>query len=258
MKSLSLKLSVAAVALAGIAASSNAAFAGDIGDMFSATVTVVSDYRFRGVTQNDRDVTPQAGVTWTDDGFYLGTWSAKTNWDAGAKNSPSYEVDFFGGKHFDLGGTDLNVEAYYYSYPDYNKDAFGTKNASFYETLVQVTHAFGPLTLTATAANSPQWSLGGGTGWYGSGAASYAVTDWFSLVGTVGYQWVNGPARSKSLDYVHWDMGGVATWKNFTLDMRYVDTNISKADCGSFWMATPHACSAGFVANLTYNITKLF
>jgi uncharacterized protein (TIGR02001 family) len=254
MKSLSLKLSVAAVALAGIAASSNVAFAGDIGDMFSATVSVVSDYRFRGVTQNDKDVTPEAGITWTDEGFYLGTWSAKTNWDAGAKNSPSYEVDFFGGKHFDLGGTDLNVEAYYYSYPDYNKDAFGTKRASFYETLVQLTHTFGPLTVTATGANSPQWSLGGGVSWYGSGGVSYAVTDWMSLVGTVGYQYVKKAPDS----YAHWDLGTVLTWKNFSLDMRYVDTNISKADCAGFWMATPHACNAGFVANLTYNITKLF
>ena len=100
-----------------------------------------SDYRFRGISQNGKEVTPEASLNLVGpDGFYVGTWAAKTNWGG---NNPSFEADFFGGKHFDLGGTDLNVEAYYYSYPDFR--AAGS-SASFYETIVQLTHAFGPLT----------------------------------------------------------------------------------------------------------------
>ena len=70
-----------------------------------------SDYRFRGISQNSKEITPEAALTLTGpDGFYVSAWSAKTNWGG---NNPSYELDLYGGKHFDLGGTDLNVVAYY-------------------------------------------------------------------------------------------------------------------------------------------------
>lgn len=250
MKSVSLKMGAAIVALAGIAASS-AAFADDASSYgtVSASVAVASDYRFRGISQNSKEATPEASVNWAGNyGLYGGVWAAKTNWGG---NNPSYETDFFFGKHTDLYGTDLNVEAYYYGYPDAQ---FGSNNASFYETIVQLSHAFGPLTVTVTGANSPDWSLKMGTGWYGGGTVAYTVTDWLSLSANVGHQWVEKIPN----DYTHWDIGATATWKNFALDLRYVDTNISKADCSTSWMNTKGACGAGVTAMLTYNIAKLF
>jgi uncharacterized protein (TIGR02001 family) len=227
--------------LAGTVAT--AADAQDWGGL-TATVAVTSDYRFRGITQNSKEITPSAGLTWNlPEGFYVSGWTSKTNWGG---NNPSFEVDLYGGKHFDLGGTDLNVMAYYYAYPDFR----GPVTASYYETIVQLTHAFGPLTITATGANSPEWSLGGSTAWYASGLASYAVTDWLSLSGTVGHQWVDlAPS-----DYTHYDIGATATYKSFALDLRYVGNDIGTAACAGYWMATPKACQDGFVATLTYTI----
>ncbi|MGB8601232.1 MAG: TorF family putative porin [Rhizomicrobium sp.] len=249
MKSVSLKLGVAAVALAGIAASS-AAFADEDNSLgtFSASVAVASDYRFRGISQNNKEATPEFGLNWAGNhGFYGGAWTAKTNWGG---NDPSYEADFFVGKHTDLDGTDLNIEAYYYSYPDAN---YAT-TASFYETIVQLSHAFGPLTLTATGANSPEWSFKGGVGWYGGATAAYTLTDWLTISGNVGHQWVDKAPN----DYTHADIGLTAVWKSFSLDLRYLGTDIKKEDCTSFWMATKNACSGGFTATVTYNIAKLF
>lgn len=255
MKSVSLKMGVAVVALAGIAATS-AAFAEDdssIGSQLSASVAVASDYRFRGITQNNKEATPELGINWTGpQGFYAGTWFAKTNWGG---NNPSFETDLFLGKHTDLGGTDLNTEIYYYSYPDYNKDKAGTKAASFVEGIVQLSHAFGPVTVTGTGAFSPHWTAYGGTSAYGEGTISYAVVDWLSISGNVGYQWADKvPVKN---DYVHMDIGATATWKAFSLDLRYMGTNLSKAECYN-WMVTKNACSGGFSALLTYNIAKLF
>ncbi len=214
----------------------------------SGVATMQSDYRFRGISQNSKQFTPEASLTLTGpDGFYVSAWSAKTNWGG---NNPSYELDLYGGKHFDLGGTDLNVVAYYYSYPDFK--TLGSA-ASYYETQVQLTHAFGPLTVMIQGVNSPQFTLGTGTGWYASGTATYAVTDWLSLSGTVGHQWV---ATAPS-DYTHFDFGGTATWHSWSLDARYVSTDIGNAACTAFWMATPNACSGGFVATLNYNIADL-
>ena len=215
----------------------------------SGAVTGQSDYRFRGISQNSREFAPQGTVNLTaPDGFYAGAWSSKVNWGG---NNPSYELDLYGGKHFDLDGTDLNVEAYYYSYPDFR--AGGGPAASYYETIVQLTHAFGPLTVTLTGANSPEFTLGSGTGWYASGLASFALTDWLTISGTVGHQWVDAAPA----DYTHFDIGATATWHSWSLDARYAGTDIGNAACSGFWMATPNACSGGFVATLTYTVSDL-
>ena len=237
MKSISLKLSLAAAALAGIAASS-VAFAEDsaLGTL-SGSVAVASDYRFRGITQNNKEVTPEVGINWAGaEGFYAGTWFGKTNW---GNNNPSFETDLFFGKHTDVAGTDLNTEIYYYSYPDYNKDVGGTpKAASFAEGIVQLTHAFGPLTITGTGAFSPQWSGVGGSAAYGEGTVSYAVADWLAVSSNVGF-------------------GATATWKALSLDVRYIATDMNRTECAN-WMVTSKACAGGFTALLTYNIAKLF
>lgn len=251
MKSFGLKVSFAAVALAAAAAPAVAADeATDFGKV-SAYVAVESDYRYRGISQNDRQFTPEGSVNWTGPyGFYAGTWLAKVNWGA---NNPSFESDFYAGKHFDLGGTDLNVEAYYYSYPDYNPA--GGPKASYFEMQGYLSHTFDKLTLTATGAYSPEWSLSGGDGWYGAATAAYAINDWLSVSGTVGHQWV----KQAPTDYTHYDFGATATFKSWSLDLRYVGNDIGKANCTAYWMGgTSNACGDTVKLNVTYNIADLF
>lgn len=252
MKSTGLKLTCAMAALAALG---TAAYADDAAaapatpdwGKISAYVAVQSDYRYRGISQNNSDFTPEGSVNWSGPmGFYAGTWIAKVDWGG---NNPSYELDIYGGKHFDLDGTDLNVEAYYYSYPD---AAFGGTKASYFETIGQLSHAFDKLTLTATGAYSPEWSLSGGTGWYAAGTAAYALTDWLSVSGTLGHQWVElAPS-----DYTHWDIGMTATWKSWVLDVRYVGNDIKSSDA-SFWMALPKATDDTVMATITFNIADV-
>src|SRR4249919_2632937 len=99
-----------------------ACFAGLLGTAradsdFSGYVTAVSEYRFRGISNSDRHPTLQGAVNWqNEDGFYAGAWASGVDFnDVG---STAIELDLYAGKHIDLGGTDLNLEAYYYAYPD--------------------------------------------------------------------------------------------------------------------------------------------
>ena len=82
---------------------------------------------------------------------------------------------------------------------------------------------------------------------------AYVVTDWLSFGGNLGHRWVDAAPS----DYTHYDIGAAVTWKSWTLDARYVGTDISKAQCAAFWMSTPHACEGGVVATLTCNIANL-
>jgi hypothetical protein len=59
------------------------------------------------------------------------------------------------------------------------------------------------------------WSLGTSDAFYGIPGTAFAVG--------IPYK-----------DYTTWNAGFGWTWKVFTVDLRYVDTNLSKADCNAF------------------------
>jgi uncharacterized protein (TIGR02001 family) len=231
----------------------------------TGAVALQSDYRFRGISQNNSNVAPQGTLNLTGpDGFYVGTWLSKTDWKLNnANNNPSFEMDIYGGKHFDIGFADLNVEAYYYAYPDASQPA-GSKKASYLEGITQLSHTFGPLTLTGTYAYSPVFSLGGGAGNYVEGTASYTIFDWLSVSSNVGHQYVQNAKKLLAAnrtpgrgDYTHADVGATGTWHNFALDLRYVGNDLSDTTCAVVYMPTKNACRDTFVATLTYNVNLL-
>lgn len=224
----------------------------------SAAIAVQSDYRFRGISQNDREFAPQATLNLTGpEGFYIGVWGSKTNWNLNVAGSPSYETDIYFGKNTDLFGlANWNAQVYFYGYPDARTTGinFATPNASFVELINTLSRSWGPLTTNLTWAYTPNFSLGGGTGNYLNGQAIVPVNDWLAFSAAYGHQWVQAAKYSGSRDYSHWDIGATATWNSLSLDIRYVDTDLSQAQCGAFWMATPKACGSNVMATLTYNI----
>ncbi len=253
------KIALASISLMGLYTAAPAAYAQDAASApapdwaLAGSLAVQSDYRFRGISQSDRNPVPQGSLNLTGpDGFYIGTWMSQINWQLDSKNeNPGVEWDIYGGKHFDLDGTDLNVEAYEYAYPDAN--TFGGAAASYFEGIFTVSHTFGPVALDAVYAVSPQFTLGSGTGNYIEGQSVITLNDWLTVSANVGHQWV----QTAPSDYTHGDVGATATWKQFSLDARYVSTSINKRDCANFWMGTRNACSGGFVATLTYNVALL-
>ena len=94
-------------------ASSVAATAADI----AGNVTMASDYRFRGISQLDANISPaiQGGFDFSfEPGFYVGTWASNVNLGTGA----SVELDWYGGYASSLNESiDYDVGVLYYSYP---------------------------------------------------------------------------------------------------------------------------------------------
>ncbi len=100
-------------------------------------------------------------------------------------------------------------------------------------------------------------------GWF----VSADVGHWF--LGTSDAFYGNIPYKS----YTNWDVGVAFTWKQFTLDLRYFDTDLSKGDCnaftsdhtaalnGSFTAINPTGagsnwCGATFIAKLSVDLTS--
>lgn len=90
---------------------------------FTGNVSLVSDYRFRGISQTMRRPAIQGGFDYShESGWYLGTWASNVDGTTHFYNNTSMEWDWYGGykgKLFPCAFPDFgyNVGAIYYYYP---------------------------------------------------------------------------------------------------------------------------------------------
>jgi len=75
------------------------------------------------------------------------------------------------------------------------------------------------------------------TTWFQNGLGAYVSADlgWWQLGTSDAFYAVPAfPAGVPYTSYLNWDAGLGLTWKVFTLDLRYYDTNLTKAQCNVF------------------------
>ncbi len=218
----------------------------------SGSVGVVSDYRFRGVSQSDEEIAVQGGITIAhDSGFYVGTWGSNlAGW--GTFGGANLELDLIGGFKTKLGeGTTLDVGLTWYMYPG------GADLTDFAEPYAKISGTVGPASLTAGVAYAPrQKALGK---WFNNGAAAAAGTVnnpgakddnlylWgdaaVALTGTpltlkahAGHSWgqdglaPNATAVTPTGSYWDYSVGADLTYKNLTFNVSYIGTDISNRD----------------------------
>ncbi len=155
-----IRLAAAAAAIA-IATAATPAFAQEEAESsitVSGNTALVSDYRFRGVSQSDRNMAIQGGITIAhDSGAYVGTWASNlSGW--GTFGGANMELDLIAGYKATVGDATIDVGATWYMYPK------GFDNTDFIETYLKVSGTAGPVALTAGVAFAPkQEALGS---WY--------------------------------------------------------------------------------------------
>ena len=234
---------LAALSLAGLAAPASAA---DLGNGLSVTggATLVSDYRFRGISQSDKRFAVHGtfSIAHTS-GFYATVWGSSI--DDYVYNGADQEVDLSAGYRKTFGNTTVDGGVLYYYYP-----GSGGINSDFFEPYISVAQAFGPVTAKVTANYAPKQSalsIGAGRegNLYLAGDLSAAIPKTpVSLTAHLGHSF--GPSYlTIGKGYADWGFGGTVTVKNITAGLSYVDTN------GTF--ITPsgrNAAKAGLVASL--------
>jgi uncharacterized protein (TIGR02001 family) len=215
----------------------------------TGSASIASDYRFRGVSQSDREMAVQGGITIAhESGFYVGTWASNlAGW--GTFGGANMELDLIGGYKAKLAdNATLDVGLTWYMYPG------GANKTDFAELYAKLTGNAGPATLTTGVAYAPKQQAIGK--WYNTGtdAANGVYNNpsakddnlylWgdgaLGIVGTpftakahVGHSWgqnglgPNATAVSPTGRYWDWSLGADATYKNLTFNVSYVDTDIS-------------------------------
>ena len=175
------------------------------------------------------------------------------------------------------------------------------KNASFYEVYAKATYTMGDWAFGPTFYYTPNYAnLGadgeylsaivkftapasmalwnGQIGWYASGEFGHqwlGTSDAFYGVTRTGFAPIAGPFINgiPEPDYNTWNVGVGFTWKVFTLDLRYSDTDLSKTECSAFTSdpgaklgtaapgtinplgTTSRWCGATFTAKLSADLT---
>lgn len=237
-----LKIMVA-VGLAGLAVPASAA---DLGSGFSVSggATLVSDYRFRGISQTDKRFAVQGTFSIAHkSGFYGTVWGSSI--DDYVYNGADQEIDLIAGYRKTFGNTTVDGGVLYYYYP-----GSGGINSDFFEPYLSVAQAFGPVTAKVTANYAPKQSalsigLGPEDNLYLAGDLSAAIPKTpVSLTAHLGHSF--GPSYlTIGKEYTDWGFGGSVTVKNFTAGLSYVDTS------GHFYTPSGRdAAKAGVVASV--------
>jgi len=244
----SIRALVAATFLAGCGILATPAMAQDPTDppgevTVSGSVALVSDYRFRGVSQTDEDMAIQGGVTVSHEaGPYAGAWASNlAGW--GTFGGANMELDLYAGYAVPLGAATLDVGVTWYMYPG------GADDTDFAEPYAKLSSTLGPVQGLVGVAYAPkQQALGNYSATPQSNGQKednlYIWTDINSGVpntpltmkGHLGYSngnpglGPNGTSIAPTGEYFDWLLGADIAAGPLTLGVAYVDTNISRSE----------------------------
>ncbi|PTD97830.1 TorF family putative porin [Pseudothauera lacus] len=218
---------ILAALLAAPMLGSGAALAEDI--PFSANVSIVSDYAFRGVSQTDQRPAIQGGFDYAhDSGLYVGVWASNVSWlsDLDARGS-SLETNLYAGYAAEIGPIGLDVGLLQYYYPgDFDsawKAANGMKSPNTLEGYVGVSWAFLSFKYSHSFTNLFGTADSKGSDYYDL-SLSYEVMDGLTLDAHYGYSDIHNADN-----YEDWKLGATYSYGGFDFGLHYVDTDIKNS-----------------------------
>jgi uncharacterized protein (TIGR02001 family) len=245
---------------------------------------IATDYNFRGITQSAHR--PAVGTYFEPRYNFSDTLQGYVGIGGESIDFPNHaaaEIDFYGGIRPTFGKLALDFGAWYYYYPGgicFNPAIAGCQGALPNFNVVKADLSFWEIYGKATYTVDDQFSFGGSIyyspsvlnsgadGEYLAGTAKYVMPssmfpkDWGIYFSADVGHWFLG--RSDSFyalpvaglttgipykSYTTWDLGMAITYKVFTLDLRYYDSDLNKGDCNAF--TSDHTASG--VASTTIN-----
>lgn len=196
--SLTKSLILAGLALSGAAFAQTAAPAAPAPDYtLSYNAGVVTDYRYRGLTQSRHQAAVQGGIDFAhSSGFYLGTWASSIKWVKDGGGDAPVEIDFYGGYKGTAGVISYDVGALRYQYPGHDLPAspnttelYGAVTYSMFT--LKYSHAISDLFGFDDSKNSYYLDL----------SAAFDLGNGWSLTPHIGYQKVKNYSDNSYTDY---------------------------------------------------------
>ena len=179
----------------------------------TGSVTVTSDYIFRGTSQTNQEPALQGGLEYAaESGLYIGTWGSNVSWlsdlsSPAAPISSSLELDVYGGYRGKFNDTvSYDVGALYYWYPGDFPSGFNS--ADTLEVYAGITVAASEKITLGAKYSVAATDLFGYTDSSGSGyldlSANVVVAEGWTLGAHAGKQWIDG---NGAFEYADWKLG---------------------------------------------------
>lgn len=184
-----------ASAIASLAAIPAVAQAQD--SSLSYNVGVVSDYRYRGISQSRLEPALQGGIDYADkSGFYVGAWGSTIKWIKDAGGNANVEVDLYGGYKGAAGDVSYDVGFLRYEYPRNNLSVSANTNE------VYGAVSYGPATLKYSHAISNLFGFADSkNSYYVDLSANFDLGSGYTLTPHVGYQSIKNNGDYSYTDY---------------------------------------------------------
>jgi uncharacterized protein (TIGR02001 family) len=184
----------------------------------AGNLSLVSDYRFRGITQTFEEPALQGGFDYAHaSGFYAGNWNSSIA-DSFFGGSP-LEMDFYAGYKPTFGDITLDLGILYYYYPGSNDPVLGEIDntelyigAAWKWLSLKYFHAVSDFFSAPDTKNSNYLDL----------TASYAFGAGWGLVGHIGHQKIK---NNSAADYTDYKLGVTKDLGGWVLGAAYVDND---------------------------------
>jgi len=221
--------------MAGLGVLVLVAAAGTASAEVTSTITIASDYDFRGITQTGLDPAIQASLDWEgESGLYAGLWGS--NIDFGEDFDPpvdlNVEVDLYGGYAGSF-TEDLGYDVGFTYYKYLGDDDNGLNDFDYAELYAGGNWSF------VSAKLWYAWDYGnsGESAWYLEGNASVPLVWETSLELHAGYNagdyWDKEDVSGGS-EFVDWSVGLSRSFGRFDFVLSYIDgSDLKEYDCSS-------------------------
>lgn len=186
----------------------------------SFNTSVVSDYRYRGISQTHLDPALQGGVDYTNNptGFYAGTWLSTIKWIRDSGGSDNVEWDLYAGKRGEI-VNDISYDVGILSYV-YPANGLPT-NANTTELYGQLGYGPAYAKYSYSLTNLFGFADSKGSGYLDIGA-NIDVTDGFTINLHAGRQNV---ANLSAASYTDWKVGVTKDFGVITGALAVIGTN---------------------------------
>ncbi len=188
----------------------------------SANFGLVSDYRFRGVSQTDKEIAAQGGFDFAHkSGFYMGTWASNVAGWANT-NGNGMEIDLYLGYSTEVGGVGVDLGNLYYYYPGSDPVVTGS-TVDPHTNEVYLGLSLGAFTFKTSYATSDYFSNPDSKGTlYYNLSAEFPIDDSTSVGAAVGFTKPEGTSAVEGYDY---SLGISKDIRGFSLGASYITTS---------------------------------
>lgn len=193
---------------------------------------VASDYLFRGISQTRNNWAFQGTVDLEhESGVYVGAFLTNAKFLASPYNDTRQELDLLAGYRFSVADVKFDLGYVAYLYPGQGKAPGGQLN-EFYEVGIKASYTIDPVKLQGAFFYSPNYFGRSGDGYYVEGGVDVTAPLGFTVLGRLGYQWIERNPFFGTPDYLWY---GIALqreiYAGINVAVGFYGTDIRKREC---------------------------